>query len=144
MLRTGLRKAAAVTTFEATCGLPQSGGSLMNKRMLIGAVATVATIGAASAHHGWGSYDASKPFTISAPVETLVWADPHTHITLKYQGAVWEATLAPLFRMQARGLSEAMLKPGTTVAVEGYPSTRGEHEMRAERITVAGKVVELR
>ena len=37
-----------------------------------------------------------------------------------------------------------MLKPGTTVVVEGYPSTRNEHEMRAERITVAGKTVELR
>jgi len=28
--------------------------------------------------------------------------------------------------------------------VEGYPSTRNQHEMRAERITVAGKAVELR
>ena len=37
-----------------------------------------------------------------------------------------------------------MLKPGTPVVVEGYPSTRNEREMRAERITVAGKTVELR
>ena len=116
----------------------------MNQRALVCVLATAASIGAASAHHGWGSYDAAKPITISASVETLVWADPHTHVMLKHQGAVWEATLAPLFRMQARGLSEEMLKPGTTVAVEGYPSTRGEHEMRAERITVGGKTVELR
>jgi hypothetical protein len=63
---------------------------------------------------------------------------------LKYQDATWEATLAPLSRMQARGLSEEMLKPGTPVTVLGYPSTRNEHEMRAERIIVAGKTVELR
>jgi hypothetical protein len=105
---------------------------------------TVASVGAAAAHHGWGSYDAAKVFTISAPVETLTWADPHTHITVKYQNAVWEATLAPLFRMQARGLSQEMLKPGAVVTVVGYPSTQKEHEMRAERITVAGKSVELR
>jgi hypothetical protein len=37
-----------------------------------------------------------------------------------------------------------MLKPGTPVTVDGYPSTRNQHEMRAERITVAGKTVELR
>jgi len=30
-----------------------------------------------SAHHGWGSYDATKVFIISGPVETLAWA---THI----------------------------------------------------------------
>ena len=53
-------------------------------------------------------------------------------------------TLAPLFRMQSRGITQDMLKPGTPVVVEGYPSTRLEHEMRAERITVGGKVVELR
>jgi hypothetical protein len=46
--------------------------------------------------------------------------------------------------MQARGLSQEMLKPGTVVAVEGYPSTQKAHEMRAERITVGGKAVELR
>jgi hypothetical protein len=105
---------------------------------------TVASVGAASAHHGWGSYDATKVFTINAPVETLTWADPHTHVTLKYQGNVWEATLAPLFRMQARGLKAEMLKPGSIVTVVGYPSTQKEHEMRAERITVDGKTVELR
>jgi hypothetical protein len=58
--------------------------------------------------------------------------------------APWGDTLAPLFRMQARGLTKDMLKPGTPVSVEGYPSTRNQHEMRAERITVAGKTVELR
>jgi uncharacterized protein DUF6152 len=114
------------------------------KRTVLITLAAVLSAGTASAHHGWGSYDVAKAFTISAPVETLSWADPHARIMLKYEGAAWEATLAPLFRMQARGLSEEMLKPGTPVVVLGYPSTRNEHEMRAERITVAGKTVELR
>jgi hypothetical protein len=116
----------------------------MRKRTILFIFATLLLAGAASAHHGWGSYDPSKVFTISAPVETLSWADPHARIMLKYEGATWEATLAPLSRMQARGLSEDLLKPGTPVIVLGYPSTRTQHEMRAERITVAGKTVELR
>jgi hypothetical protein len=98
----------------------------------------------AAAHHGWGSYDVSKVFTIEAPVERLDWSNPHAHLRLKYQGEEWEATLAPLSRMQLRGLSEAMLKPGTVVRVAGHPSTRIPREMRPERITVAGKTVELR
>ena len=116
----------------------------MDKRVILLALAAVVSAGAASAHHGWGSYDATKVFTISAPVESLVWEDPHTHVMLKFKEDTWEATLAPLFRMRARGLSQAMLKPGTAVVVEGYPSTQQPHEMRAERITVAGKTVELR
>ena len=116
----------------------------MHIRAAAAILVAAASVGAASAHHGWGSYDATKVFTITAPVEQLVWADPHTHVMVKYQGDVWEATLAPLFRMQARGLSQAMLKPGTPVVIVGYPSTQQPHEMRAERITVAGKTVELR
>ncbi len=46
--------------------------------------------------------------------------------------------------MESRGIKKDMLKPGTPVVIEGYPSMRTEHEMRAERITVGGKTVELR
>lgn len=113
------------------------------KRPLFAIAATLLS-GAAMAHHGWGSYDVSKVFVIRAPVEMLQWTNPHAHVMLKNDGAMWEATLAPLFRMQARGLSEEMLKPGTAIEIEGYPSTRNEHEMRAERIIVAGKTYELR
>ncbi len=94
----------------------------MDVRVAACILMTVASVGAASAHHGGGSYDATKVFTINAQVETLTWADPHTHITVKYQGNVWEATLAPLFRMQARGLTQEKLKPGTMVAGMKKPS----------------------
>jgi hypothetical protein len=107
-------------------------------------VPVLALGGGALAHHGWGSYDVAKAFKITAPVEMLSWSNPHAHVMLKHEGETWEATLAPLFRMEARGLSEAMLKPGATVTVEGYPSTRTKAEMRAERITVDGKTFELR
>ena len=107
-------------------------------------LAPLLAAGPALAHHGWGSYDVAKVFTITAPIEHLDWSNPHAHLRLKHDGALWEATLAPLSRMQLRGLSEAMLKPGTVVSVEGYPSTRTPNEMRAERITVAGKTIELR
>ena len=110
---------------------------------LAGASSLVAA-GAAFAHHGWGSYDAGKMFTVRSPVEKLRWENPHVHIDVKHQGATWEAVLAPPFRMDARGLKPEMLKAGAMVAVEGYPSTRVEREMRAERITVNGQTFELR
>jgi hypothetical protein len=46
--------------------------------------------------------------------------------------------------MQARGLSPEMIGVQTPVRVEGYPSTRSERELRAERIVVGGKAYELR
>ncbi len=116
----------------------------MKRRPFILAGFGLLSAGAALAHHGWGSYDAARKLTITSPVETLAWQNPHVHVTVKHEGGSWEAVLAPPFRMDARGLTPALLKAGTPVEVEGYPSTQTPRELRAERITVAGKTYELR
>jgi hypothetical protein len=102
------------------------------------------TGGLAFAHHGWGSYDASRQFSITSPVQSADWENPHVTLAVTYNNRNWEAVLAPPFRMSARGLSADMLKPGTQVTLEGYPSTRVENEMRAERIIIGGRTFELR
>lgn len=116
----------------------------MRHRLTIALLFVFGPSAGASAHHGWGSYDSARKFVIEAPVEMIAWQNPHAHVMLKYENATWEITLAPISRIQNRGLSEDMLKSGTVIAVEGYPSTRREHEMRAERITVGGKTYEMR
>ena len=47
-------------------------------------------------------------------------------------------------RMEARGLTREMLKEGATVTAEGYQHRTDTAEMRAERITIDGKTIELR
>ncbi|KLK94496.1 hypothetical protein AA309_03380 [Microvirga vignae] len=105
---------------------------------------TLLTSGIAFAHHGWGSYDASKQFSITSTVQRADWQNPHVMVVVTHANKNWEAVLAPPFRMSARGLEPDMIKPGRQVTLEGYPSTRVENEMRAERITVGGKTFELR
>lgn len=117
----------------------------MNLRLFTSAAIVFGfTSGVAIAHHGWGSYDASKMMTVDTAVTRLEWQNPHVHIDVNHDGATWELVLAPPFRMQARGLSPEMINEGSRVLVEGYQSTRVEHEMRAERITIDGKTFELR
>ncbi len=98
----------------------------------------------ALAHHGWGSYDANKTLKITGRLDDVQWRSPHGMAKIAYQGRTWDVVLAPTARMQARGLTIAMLAPGTQVALEGYGLSNGGPEMRIERITVAGKTVELR
>jgi hypothetical protein len=107
-------------------------------------LAAVAFGGVADAHHGWGSYDAARKFSITSAIEKVEWQNPHVLVVLSYQDKAWEAVLAPPFRMSTRGLEADMLKPGTTITVEGYPSTRSETEMRAERLIADGRTYELR
>ena len=57
---------------------------------------------------------------------------------------VWTVTLAPTSRMINRGATADMVAVGKTVSAYGYASTVEKDEMRAERITVDGKTVEMR
>ena len=80
-------------------------------------------------------------------IQESSYESPHGTIRLKVSGenpATWHCILAPPSRMTRRGLSAEMLKVGTSVTVVGYPHRKDAGEMRAERITVEGKTVELR
>jgi hypothetical protein len=98
----------------------------------------------ASAHHGWSEYDASKPLTLSGRVLDTGYEHPHGSIRLEAPGKTWHVVLAPPSRLKARGLAPSDLKPGTNVSVVGYASRSKPDELRAERISVEGKTVELR
>lgn len=112
--------------------------------LLAGTAAGVVLATRAEAHHGWGSYDANAVFTIDGEILAAKYENPHGEVEIMHAGKRWTCTLAPPFRMQNRGLPPEMLKPGVMAKVEGYPSRVNETEMRAERITIAGKTVELR
>ena len=114
-------------------------------RRTLGALALLlAAPAAVLAHHGWGSYDASKTVVVEGPIQTSQYANPHATITVKASDKVWTITLAPVSRMQARGASAALVAVGKTVKAEGYASKVEPNEMRAERITIDGKTVEMR
>jgi Family of unknown function (DUF6152) len=100
--------------------------------------------GGALAHHGWGSYDAAKPITVAGPILTSKYENPHVTLTVRGNDKVWTVTLAPTSRMVNRGALAALVSVGKNVSAYGYPSTVEKDEMRAERITVDGKTIEMR
>lgn len=99
---------------------------------------------AVSAHHGWSSYDASKTIEHSATLKNVTWGNPHGAATVRYKGKDWHVVLAPVSRMEARGLTREMLGPKQKVTLVGYPRSDGTPEMRIERVIAGGKTVELR
>jgi hypothetical protein len=98
----------------------------------------------ALAHHGWSEYDSSKTLKLTGKVLESGYEHPHGHLRLETPGKTWSVILAPPSRMERRGLEKGALKPGNSVTVEGYQNRDKPEEMRAERIIVNGKGVELR
>jgi len=126
----------------ALTGLQQQEGSTMKRLVILAAFAML--VGPAVAHHGWGSYDAAHPITVTGPILTSKFENPHATLTVRGSDKVWTVTLAPTSRMTSRGALAAVVAVGKTVSAYGYPSTAEKDEMRAERIIVDGKTYEMR
>jgi hypothetical protein len=96
------------------------------------------------AHHGWSGYDSSTLLKLSGTIREAGYEHPHGYVRLDTAGKTWLVVLAPPSRMENRGLPPSALKTGVAAQVEGYASRTDAQELRAERITIAGKTVELR
>ena len=116
---------------------------MRNALMGIGAMLALGISTAAVAHHGWSGYQ-EEIQKLSGVIEESSYTSPHGSIRLKAGDKSWRVVLAPPSRMTNRGLTPEMLKVGANVSVEGYQHKTDAEEMRAERITVEGKTVELR
>jgi hypothetical protein len=114
----------------------------MKRRMLLAMMTLLPAV--AVAHHGWSEYDSSKLLKLSGRIVEYGYEHPHGHIRLETPGKTWLCVLAPPSRMENRGLAKDLLKPGSEATVEGYANRGKPEEMRAERIIVGGKTVELR
>jgi hypothetical protein len=115
---------------------------MTQRRALLLALAAVPVL--AFAHHGWSEYDTTQVLKLTGTIEAAGYEHPHGFVKLRTADKTWLAVLAPPSRMENRGLSRELLVVGAVASVEGYPNKSKPDEMRAERITIAGKTVELR
>jgi hypothetical protein len=115
-------------------------------RHLFVLILAIAATVVAAAHHGWSDYNEKMPLTVDGTITAFAYVNPHGTLKLKADkdGKVWDVVLAPVARMQTRGLTKAMLNVGTRATVLGYQHKTVATEMRAENITIDKKKVELR
>lgn len=108
------------------------------------ALSALLTATAALAHHGWSEYDSKNEMELKGTIEETGYSHPHGLIKLKTTEKTWNVVLAPPSRMENRGLSPEMLTVGQQATVVGYPNRKNADELRAERITINDKSIELR
>lgn len=97
-----------------------------------------------TARSGIIGYDSNTPLKVAGTIRDAGYEHPHGYIKLEAPGKTWLVVLAPPSRMENRGLPASMLTAGVAAEVEGYPNRTDAQEMRAERIAINGKTVELR
>ena len=95
------------------------------------------------AHHGSADYDVGREVMVEGTVTQWRWSSPHTWVSIKVTRAngtaeEWNGEGPPLQWAEARGWSNATLKPGETVRLVMYPSRREPHGGLIKRIERAG------
>jgi hypothetical protein len=95
-------------------------------------------------HHGWADYDQNTVLDFTGTIQQSTYENPHAIAKVSDKKKTWNVVLAPVSRLQERGVSADMLKKGTSVRVVGYPHREIKDEMRAERIFINGNKYELR
>lgn len=113
-------------------------------------------VGSAWAHHGWSGYDSNTLLGLSGTITEVDYVNPHVQIVLEVPSEPEEdgtiedpptyllVVMAPPARSEGRGLPREMVAPGATAIVEGYLQRVNTFELRAERISIGDRTVELR
>jgi hypothetical protein len=114
------------------------------KRLATALVVFAASTALLYAHHGWTGYDETKLIQHTGTIKEVGYENPHGFVKIEADKKVWNVILAPPSRMESRGLAKDALKVGGTVTIAGYQHKQTREEIRAERITIAGKTTELR
>ncbi len=97
----------------------------------------------AMAHHGW-RWTADGNFELKGVIRSARLGMPHGVLEVSVDGDVWTVEAGQPWRHERAGLNEALLKQGTEITVSGGRSSDpADKRVKAERITIAGKMFNL-
>ena len=102
-------------------------------------LAACVIVAGVEAHHGSADYHVDREVAVDGIIKQWRWSSPHTWVLLtatRPNGSTeeWNGEGPPLQWAEARGWSNATLKPGETVRLVMYPSRREPHGGLIKRI----------
>jgi Family of unknown function (DUF6152) len=99
----------------------------------LSSIALAFAFGSASAHHGWSSFDETKPIYLEGIVKNVKWQNPHAEVMLEINRVEPPAALtrfaiprqsAPVDAVTILGTAKAPTRKDTTWEIEFAPITR--------------------
>ena len=116
---------------------------MINRRTYITSFTCLVIAGPALAHHGW-RWTADGNFELTGIIKSARLGNPHGVLKVDADGEIWTVEAGQPWRHEQAGLDEKLLRPGTEIKISGGRSADlAEKRVKAERITIAGKLYDL-
>jgi hypothetical protein len=107
----------------------------MNRRQFVLTLPALSLAPAALAHHGWSSFDESKPLYLEGKVKSVKWQNPHAELVID----VAAATTLPADLAKRVAPKQTQNVDGAKVfASAALPKTRGEWTLELAPLTRIG------
>ncbi len=88
--------------------------------------------------------DSGWHFELTGIIKSARLGNPHGVLRVDADGEIWTVEAGQPWRHESAGLDENLLAPGTEITISGGRSTDpAEKRVKAERITIAGKLYNL-
>ena len=110
-------------------------------------LAPLLAAGAASAHHSFAMFDATKQVTATGVVKNFTWSNPHVWLDVVVtgetgEGKVWGLESLAVGLLYRNGWTADSLKPGDSVTVQLHPMKDGSLGGQLVKVTLAdGRVL---
>lgn len=111
----------------------------MKRRSVLGvlpALTVISTTGLhtspAMAHHGWSSFDESRPLYLEGKVKSLKWRNPHAEIVISVAA---DAVLPPDLAQRKPPLQSNPVEGGKVLASAQLPKKRGDWTIELSPMT---------
>ena len=94
------------------------------------------------AHHSFAAYESDKTLTLTATVETFLWANPHAVLQVLAVGegaraqAEWEIETSSPSILQRFGWKRDSIRRGDRIVVVVNPMRDGSHQGRLHTVTL--------
>ena len=102
---------------------------MLRKSVWAAAIALIALVSPAWAHHSHQVYEDEKTITAEGVITTVRWANPHVYITMdvpvdgeKGKTESWTFELAPVASVLASGVTPQVVKAGNPAKIIAHPA----------------------
>ncbi|MBM3819611.1 MAG: hypothetical protein FJW14_11460 [Acidimicrobiia bacterium] len=108
-------------------------------------LALIVGASAVDAHHSFfAEYDRNQPLTIEGVVSRVEWTNPHVRFFPDVTGrngrvTIWELSGAAAAMLSRQGVTEATIKVGDAIRVDGFRALDGSPRAAAGAVTLPNR-----